>query len=138
MAAVDACEGQEREREREKEEEPQRSFGQDWESRYPNFRGNDPPVFASIGTEKMERTERKGMKRGVELAEVDEGDVEGGKGGGKRTRRMSEKAREGTAGVGTDKGGEGKKRGNRFKAGVMIFVSGAGVGIERSGEIEWA
>lgn len=59
----------------------------------------------------MERTERKGMKRGVELAEVDEGDVEGGKAGGKRARRMSEKAREGTAGVGTEKGGEGEEEG---------------------------
>lgn len=122
--------------EREGEGERRGSFGHDSESRYPNFRGNDPRVLASIGTEKMERAEKKGMKRGVELAEGDEGDVEGRRAGGKRARRICEKVRERTAGVGTEKGEEGWKRGKSIEAEVMICVSGAGVRIKRSGERE--
>jgi len=70
------------------------SFGHGWESRYPNFGENDPPVLAKMMTEK------KGMKRGVGAAELSEGNVQGGEGGGKRVRRMSEKAREMVGGGG--------------------------------------
>lgn len=58
-----------------------------------------------------------GKKRDVEAASLDEVEVEGGEGGGKRVRRLTEKAREELADLEVEKGGKGKKEvGKRRKS----------------------
>ena len=61
-----------------------------WEERYPNFGKHDPPVLPPA----PEKPKAATKKRDVEIAGLDEGNVEAGEKGGKRVRRMSEKARE--------------------------------------------
>lgn len=73
-------------------EERTRNFN-GWQQRYPGFGKNDPPIMPPAAP-------IAGKKRDVEAASLDEVEVgrgevevEGGEGGGKRVRRLTEKAR---------------------------------------------
>ncbi|MCJ1244528.1 hypothetical protein MMC30_001726 [Trapelia coarctata] len=73
-----------------------------WQHRYPNFGKNDPPVMPPSAP-------TPSKKRDVEVASLDGVEGEVGEGGGKRVRKLSEKAREAAADVAVENGKQGGK-----------------------------
>ena len=98
-----------------------------WEHRYPNFGKNDPPVFAPTKTKTTTTTTttttaKANKKRGAEAAELDKGGVEGREGGGKRVRKMTEKAKEMAADLGVEKGEKKARKGAVGKKGRKVVA----------------